>query len=140
MDLRIEVERHQGAWFAPYMKDHICEEEDRAMVVFHFHWDDITPEGACAFEDVFTQQALRWKPRTPEAPRGPRIPIWMELEPDMEPGCAIVVDDRPDYIRYVVRTGLITQRAANAITRSQSERSPDWVRLPARYVVQLRAV
>ncbi|MFE6284407.1 hypothetical protein [Streptomyces sp. NPDC057877] len=140
MDLTIKVERVRGAWFAPHMTDHIDEEVDRATVFFFFHWDDITPEGVVAFEDVFTQQALRWKPRTPEAPRGQKIPIWMELRSDMEPGCAIVVDDRPEYIRYVVRTGLITERAADAITRSQSERSPDWVRMPARYMTQLRAV
>ncbi|MFG2277574.1 hypothetical protein ACGFNQ_02650 [Streptomyces asoensis] len=140
MDLIIEVERHKGAWFAPYMKDHISEAEDRATVVFHFHWDDITDEGAASFADVFTQQALRWKPRTPEAPRGRQIPVWMELRSDMGPRCDIVVDDMPDYIRYVVRAGLITQRAADAITRSQSERSPDWVRLPARYTAQSRAV
>ncbi|MEU4170967.1 hypothetical protein AB0F46_29320 [Streptomyces sp. NPDC026665] len=140
MDLTIEVERVQGAWFEPFMKDYINTEEGRATVVFFFHWDDITDEGCVAFADVFTQQALRWKPRTPEAPRGERIPIWMELRTDMEPGCAIVVDDRPEYIRYIVRAGLIEQRAADAITRSQSERSPDWVRLPARYAAQLRAV
>lgn len=140
MDMRIEVERVRGAWFEPYMKDFINEEEDRATVVFFFHWDDVSDEGAAAFADVFTQQALRWKPRTPEAPRGERIPIWMELRTDMEPGCAIVVDDRPEYIRYIVRAGLIEQRAADAITRSQSERSPDWVRLPARYVAHLQSV
>lgn len=138
MEMTIEVERHKGAWFAPYMKDHICEAEGRATVVFHFHWDDITDEGAAAFADVFTQQALRWKPRTPEAPRGERIPIWMELRPDMEPVHAIVVEDMPGYIRYIVRAGLIEQRAADAITRSQSERSPDWVRLPSRYVARLQ--
>ncbi|MFE0727890.1 hypothetical protein ACFW2X_06500 [Streptomyces antibioticus] len=140
MDITIEVERVHGTWFAPFMKDCIDQEADKATVFFYFHWDDITDEGCAAFADVFTQQALRWKPRTPEAPRGPHIPVWMELEPDMEPGCAIVVDDRPEYIRYVVRAGLITRRAADAITRSQSERSPDWVRLPARYAAHLRAV
>ncbi|MGW3847129.1 hypothetical protein [Streptomyces fagopyri] len=138
--MTIEVERDKGAWFAPYMKDHISEAEGRATVVFHFHWDDITDEGAAAFADVFTQQALRWKPRAPEAPRGERIPIWMELRPDMEPTAAIVVEDMPGYIRYIVRAGLIEQRAADAITRSQSERSPDWVRLPARYVAHLQSV
>ncbi|MGW0869892.1 hypothetical protein ACWD3Z_05300 [Streptomyces sp. NPDC002740] len=140
MELTIEVERVRGAWFEPYMKDYFSVEEDRATVIFFFHRDDITAEGGVAFADVFTQQALRWKPRTPEAPRGPQIPIWMELRSDMEPGCAIVVDDRPEYIRYVVRAGLITQRAADAITRSQSERSPDWVRGPARYVAHQRPV
>ncbi|MGQ4358509.1 hypothetical protein [Streptomyces sp. SAS_272] len=133
MHLTIEVERVHGAWFAPYIKDHINPEEDSATCVFYFHWDDITDEGAEAFTQVFTQQALRWKPRTTDAPRGQRIPIWMELDPDMERGCAIVVDDRATYIRYVVRDGLITQRAADAITRHQSERSPDWERQPARY-------
>ncbi|MET9729620.1 hypothetical protein ABZZ79_02835 [Streptomyces sp. NPDC006458] len=134
-DLRIEVERVPAdQWFAPYIEDH------EWGCTFYFYSDDITAEGAEAFASVFTQQALRWKPRTPDAPRGPRIPIWMETDPDMERGCAIVVDDQPTHIRYIVREGLIKQRSADAITRHQSERSPDWERRPARYIARLRAV
>ncbi|MEV8042399.1 hypothetical protein AB0P02_00960 [Streptomyces griseoluteus] len=135
MELTIEVERvNADHWFAPYIEDH------ETGCLFRFFADDITDEGAAAFEQVFAEQAQRWKPRTTDAPRGPQIPIWMEIDPDMERGCAIVVDDQADYIRYVVREGLIEQRAADAITRHQSERSPDWERQPARYVAQLRAV
>ncbi|MEU9921932.1 hypothetical protein AB0H51_11645 [Streptomyces griseoluteus] len=135
MELTIEVERlRRDEWFAPYIEDH------DTGCVFYFYADDITDEGAEAFAHVFTQQALRWKPRATDAPRGRQIPIWMEIDPDMERGCAIVVDDQADYIRYVVREGLIKQRSADAITRHQSERSPDWERQPARYVAQLRAV
>lgn len=135
MQLTIEVERRKSdEWFAPYIEDHDWG------CVFYFYYDDITDEGAEAFAQVFTQQAKRWKPRTADAPRGQRIPIWMELDPDMERGCAIVVDDQATYIRYVVREGLIKQRSADAITRHQSERSPDWERLPARYVVRTQTV
>ncbi|MFJ4322200.1 hypothetical protein ACIP3A_03640 [Streptomyces tricolor] len=132
--MTIEVERVPGEYFTPYIKDH------DSGCVFFFHEDDITDEGADAFAEAFTQQAIRWKPRPPSAPRGPQIPIWMELRADLPDDCAVIVDDHPDYIRYLVRCGLIQQRAADEITRVQSERSPDWERTPARYVARLRAL
>jgi hypothetical protein len=128
MRLVIEVERHKGEWFSPYIIDHPWG------CTYHLHEDDITEDGAAWLAEVLTQQALRWKPRKLDAPRGPRIPVWMELEPEMERGCVIVVDDQPTYIRYVVRTGLIKRRAADTITRQLSDRSPDWERQPAQYV------
>ncbi|MCI3929978.1 hypothetical protein [Streptomyces sp. AN091965] len=52
---------------------------------------------------------------------------------------AIVVNDRAGGIHCVVRADLIKRHAGEVITGSQSERSPDWMRTPARYVVHLMA-
>jgi len=131
---KIEVLHKGGAWFAPYIDD-----VDNGCV-YWFHEDDITDEGCDAFADVFTQQARRWQPRDPGAPRGPRIPITMDREPAMPEGIAIVVDDHAEYIAYTVRADLISERGASYITRTQSQRSPDWIRLPASYQAQRRAV
>ncbi|MGW3410306.1 hypothetical protein [Streptomyces sp. NPDC000888] len=139
MQLNIQVERHSGLYFEPHIKDHICVEEDRATCVFHFHTSDISDEGGVFFCDVFLQQARQWKPRPEGAPRGPRIPIWMEQREDLPDGYAILVDDQAEYIKYIVRPGLIHPRGAESITRHQSERSPDWWRLPAQYGVRSRA-
>lgn len=136
MHLQIEVERHPGLYFEPYIKDHISVEDDYATCVFNFHTSDITQEGAPLFREIFLQQALRWKPRPDGAQRGPRIPIWMDLRDDLPDGYAVLVDDRDDHIRYVARPGLIHPRGAESITRHQSERSPDWWRLPAQYGVR----
>lgn len=132
--LKIEVLHKGGAWFAPYIED------VPGGCVFWFHQDDITDEGCGVFADVFTEQARRWRPRESGAPRGPRIPVTMERRPVMPEGIAVVVDDHAEYVAYTVRADLISERAAREITRSQSERSPDWIRVPANYQVQLRAV
>ncbi|MFE0137669.1 hypothetical protein ACFWY6_39850 [Streptomyces sp. NPDC059037] len=133
MLLTIEVERHRGEYVEPRIEDH------ESGCVFHIHEDDITAEGAVAFADALTSQARRWTFRSPDVPRGPRIPISMELREDMPEGIAIVIDDRPDSIKYKVRAGLIKQHAGDAITTSQSERSPDWQRVPAQYIAHLKA-
>ncbi|MEL3949491.1 hypothetical protein [Streptomyces sp. LNU-CPARS28] len=137
MELTIKVRRYQGAYFAPYITDFATDTE--AGCIFHMHEDDITPEGAVCFADALTQQARRWRPRPPDMPRGSRIPITMEMRTDMAGRCAIVIDDRAEGIHYKVRAGLIRQHAGDVITGSQSERSPDWLRVPARYVVHLKA-
>lgn len=134
MQLAIEVERRPGEYFQPYIEDH------DTGCVFHFHKDDITKEGASLFAEVLTEQARRWMPRAPETPRGPRIPVTMDLRTDMPDGVPIVVDDRPTHIVYFVRHGLISERGAKSITRQQSERSPDWERRPAHRPRHLHAV
>jgi hypothetical protein len=136
--LTIEVKRHPEGeeYFDPWIEDF----EDGTGCRFHFHWDDICDEGCAAFAEVFTEQAKRWHPRPPGAPRGNRIPITMERKSVMPYGVAVAVDDKPDYIAYTVRADLISERGASGITRTQSERSPHWERIPARYQVQLRAM
>ncbi len=138
MELTIKIVRHQGAHFEPYIEDFATEHE--AGCVFHMHVDDITDEGVVHFEDALTQQARRWRLRPPDMPLGPRIPITMELRERMEDErTVIIVDDRADGIHYTVRADLIKQHAGEVITSSQSERSPHWMRLPARYVVHSQA-
>lgn len=136
--LTIEVKRHnQGEpYFDPWIEDF----PDASGCRFHFHWDDISDAGAQVFCEVFTEQAKRWHPRPPDAPRGRRIPITMELKPVMPCGVAVAVDDTAEYIHYTARADLISERGARSITRHQSERSPHWERTPAQYQVQLRAV
>lgn len=128
------MRRKRGIWFPPYI-----EGVDSGLL-YVFHEVDITDEGRGAFADVFTEQARRWQPREPGAARGPRIPITMERWPVMPEGMPIVVDDHAEYVHYAVRADLISERGAFEITRRQMELSPDWVRRPARYQVQLRAV
>ncbi|MGW1796902.1 hypothetical protein ACWCQN_13045 [Streptomyces sp. NPDC001984] len=135
--LTIEVKRHsQGEpYFSPWIEDH----EDRSGCTFHFHWDDISDEAQGVFAELFGEQARRWHPRPPGAPRGRRIPITMERRAVMPCDVAVAADDHAEYIAYTVRADLISGRAAASITRTQSERSPYWERRPARYQVQLRA-
>lgn len=137
MELTIKVQRYSGVYVVPRIEDFVTATE--AGCVFHMHDDDITPEGAVHFADALTQQARRWRPRTPDMPRGARIPVTMELRDDMPDDYAIIIDDRAEGIHYTVRAGMIKQHAGDVITNSQSERSPDWMRLPARYVVHRKA-
>ena len=123
--LTIEVERCGGAYFEPYITD-----RDNGCVVT-FHNDDITEEGAGYFAQAYTNQAIRWAPRSPRERRGERIPVTMVRREVLPEGALIVIDDRPGYIRYTVRADLISARGAESITRTQSERSPDWGRIPA---------
>jgi hypothetical protein len=136
--LMIEVKRHprDEAYFEPWIEDF----EDGSGCRFHFHWDDISDEGADVFREVFTEQAKRWGPRPAEAPRGRRIPVTMERKPVMPYGVAVAVNDTAEYIAYTVRADLISECGARVITRRQSERSPDWERRPVQYRAQLRAV
>ena len=123
--LTIEVLRHsQGEYFEPWIEDH-----DNGCT-FHFHRDDISEEAPPLLAELFSEQARRWHPRPPGVPRGRRIPVTMELEPVMPYGVAVAVDDRAAYIAYTVRADLISEQAADAITRIQSERSPHWERRP----------
>lgn len=123
-----------GAWFAPYI------ENITADCVVTFHEDDITDLGCEALADVLTQMRRRWHPRGLGVPRGPKIPITMDVEPVMPGGIAIVVDDHAEYIHFTVRADLISERGADLITRYLAERIPDWIRLPTKYQVRLRAV
>lgn len=136
--LTIEVKRHsQGE---PYFEPWIERFEDGRGRRFHFHWDDISDEGAAWLREVYIEQARRWHPRPPDMPRGRKIPVTMERRPVMPCGVPIAVDDRAEYIAYMVRSDLISERGARAIARIQSETSPHWVRRPHRRQVQLRAV
>ncbi|MEU9597245.1 hypothetical protein AB0E06_10575 [Streptomyces sp. NPDC048109] len=136
--LTIQVMRHAHGtkYFAPWIEDH----DDGSGCTFHFHWDDISDEGVGVFAELFTQQARRWHPRPPGVPVGRRIPVVMERRTVMEDGALVAVDDRPEYIAYTVRADLISERGADEITRSQSERSPYWERTPARYGIQHQTV
>ncbi|MGM9380297.1 hypothetical protein [Streptomyces antibioticus] len=133
--LAIEVKRHaQGeSYFDPWIED----DEDGGCR-FHFHHDDISDEGTALLAVLLGQQARRWHPRPPGVPRGPRIPITMKRQDVMDGRSAVEVDDHAGYIRYTVRADLISERGARCITRRQSERSPDWERIPARYLVRLQ--
>lgn len=134
MTFTVEVERHSGAYFEPYVEDH-----DNGCII-HFHNDDITEDGAWYFAQACTGQAIRWAPRASRERRGQRIPIAMERRRVMPDDTALIVDDRPNSIKYTVRAELITARGGNSLCRTLSDRSPDWGRLPAPHTARLKAV
>lgn len=136
--LAIEVKRHpQGErYFEPWIEDYT----DGSGCLFHFHWDDISDEGVPVFAELFTQQARRWHPRPAGMAPGPRIPITMQRRDVMDEDVDVAVDDHAEYIAYIVRADLISQRAADHLTRHQSERSPYWERTPGSYSIGRRSV
>lgn len=138
--LTVQVKRHsQGEdYFEPWIEN----VKDGSGWTFHFHWDDISDEGAEVFCEAYTEQSKRWRPRSANTPRGPRTPITMERRAVMPDGVAIAVDDTPEYIAYTVRADLISERGARLMARRQSELSPHWERVPVTYPhqYQLRAV
>jgi len=138
--LKVEVKRHSQDedYFEPWIE----KLEDGDAWRFHFHWDDISDEGAAIFCEVYTQQSRRWHPLPEDAPRARRIPITMERRAVMPDGEAIVVEDRPDYIAYTVRADLISERGAQFMARRQADLTPHWYRvpMPGRRRYQLRPV
>lgn len=133
--LTIEVKRHaQGLhYFEPWIETH----EDGTGCTFHFHWDDISEEGVGVLSDAITQQVRRlWRPRPLGAPAGRRIPVIMERCAVMEGRDVVVVFDEPEYVAYMVRADLISERGAALITRAQSEITPYWERLSGRRQLQ----
>ncbi|MFE4697238.1 hypothetical protein ACFRIC_09110 [Streptomyces sp. NPDC056738] len=132
--LTIEVRRHRKgeSYFEPWIEEH-----DNGCT-FHFHWDDISDEGCDAFSTAYNLQVLRWRPRLPGSPLGPRIPVTVERRAVMDRREALLVHDRADRVAYAVRADLISARAAESIARAQSERSPYWERVPARVLAGLR--
>ncbi|MEU6990285.1 hypothetical protein ABZ953_06435 [Streptomyces sp. NPDC046465] len=120
----MQVERVGGPYFEPKIVDW---DTGCAWV---FHVSDITEDGAAYFTKAMTNQARNWGVRGPGVPLGPIVPVRIEREPDLPDVMALHVDDGVDEITYTVDEELITERAAEVISRKLTERSPYWLRRP----------
>ncbi|MEH0552513.1 hypothetical protein [Streptomyces sp. B21-101] len=125
----MHVERVQG----DYREPEILDLEDGSGCVFRLHETDISEEGADHLADLLTAQAQRWAPRPPDAPVGPVVTVRWERVPNPPNPLAIGVEDGADSITYTVDPSLLSQRAADYLSRLDTERSPYWQRVPKGY-------
>lgn len=125
----MHVERVQG----DYIEPEIVDLEDGSGCVFRLHESDISEDGVKPLASLLTEQARRWAPRPASAPRGPVIPVRWERIPNPPDRFRIVVEDGPEYITYTVASPLLSQRAADYLSRLDTERSPHWQRVPLGY-------
>lgn len=133
--LTIEVKRHPEGegYFTPWIQYPASPDGSGTHCVFHLHWDDVTERGVPALHDAFAELARRWHPRPAGAPRGPIIPVTMELKDHMPLGVSIAIDDHAYGIVYMVGSGLLSERGAVGLGGAQTAISPGWMRYPARH-------
>ena len=125
----MHVERVQG----DYVHPEIIDLEDGSGCLFRIHADDISEDGVKPLADLLTEQAQRWAPRPAGSPPGPVIPVRWERVPNPPDPLAIGVEDGPDHVTYTVDPSLLSQRAADYLSRLDTERSPYWQRVPKGY-------
>ncbi|HEY6114528.1 MAG TPA: hypothetical protein VI172_01105 [Candidatus Dormibacteraeota bacterium] len=123
----MHVERVQGEYIEPEIIDL------EGGCLFRLHESDISEEGAKPLSRLLTAQAQRWAPRPVEAPRGPVVTVRWERIPNPPDPLAIGVEDGPDSITYTVDPSLLSQRAADYLSRLDTARSPYWQRVPKGY-------
>lgn len=123
----MHVERVDGEYFQPEIVDL------EVGCLFRFHESDISEDAVKPLSRLLTEQAQRWAPRPPEAPVGPVIPVQWERVPNPPDPLAIGVEDAPTSITYKIDPSLISQRAADYLSRLDTERSPYWQRVPKGY-------
>jgi hypothetical protein len=125
----MHVERVKGEYIEP----EIIDLEDGSGCLFRLHESDIHEDGPKYLAELLTDQAQRWAPRPPNSPLGPVISVQWVRTHDMPCRFAIGVEDRPDAIIYQVHPDLLSQRAADYLSRLDTERSPYWQRVPKGY-------
>lgn len=125
----MHVERVQG----DYREPEIIDLEDGSGCLFRLHVTDISEDGVKPLAQLLTQQAQRWAPRPPGSPLGPVIPVRWERIPNPPDPLAIGVDDGPESIIYTLDADMMSQRAADYLSRLDTERSPYWQRVPSGY-------
>jgi len=123
----MHVERVKGEYIDPEIIDL------EGGCLFRLHESDISEEGAKPLARLLTEQAQRWAPRPASAPLGPIIPVRWERIPRPSDRLTIGVEDRSDSITYTVDPSLLSQRAADYLSRLDTERSPYWQRVPKGY-------
>jgi hypothetical protein len=123
----MHVERVDGDYFQPEIVDL------EGGCLFRFHVSDISQDAVRPLSRLLTEQAQCWAPRPPEAPTGPVIPVAWERVPNPPDPLAIGVEDSPTSITYKIDPSLISQRAADYLSRLDTERSPYWQRVPKGY-------
>jgi hypothetical protein len=125
----MHVERVQG----DYIEPQIVDLEDGSGCVFKFHHSDISKNAVNPLSQLLTEQAQRWAPRPPGSPLGPVIPVRWERVPNLPDPLTIGVEDTADSITYLIDTEMMSQRAADVLSRQDTERSPYWQRVPEGY-------
>lgn len=125
----MHVERVEGEYIEP----EIIDLKDGSGCVFRLHESDIHEDAPEYLADLLTRQAQCWAPRPPGAPLGPVIPVTWVRTPDMPCRFAIGVEDSTTAITYKCHDELISQRAADYLSRLDTERSPYWQRVPKGY-------
>ncbi|MFM9703662.1 hypothetical protein [Streptomyces galilaeus] len=123
----MHVERVEGDYVQPEIIDLECG------CLFRLHASDISEDGAEPLAQLLTEQAKRWAPRPPGAPLGPVIPVAWERVPNPPDPLAIGVEETATTITYKLDPSLISQRAADYLSRLDTERSPYWQRVPEGY-------
>lgn len=124
MALSMQVDRVGGPYFEPRVEDW------DGGCTWVFHVSDISESGAEYFRQAMTDQACNWGIRGPEMPLGPVVPVCIKRVPDLPERCALQVADTADAITYFADENLISDRAAEVIGRTLTERSPYWLRRP----------
>jgi hypothetical protein len=125
----MHVERVQGE----YREPEIIDLDDGSGCIFRLHESDISKDGVQPLADLLTAQAQRWAPRPPGAPLGPVITVTWECIPRPAERLRIGVEEGADFIIYKVDPSLLHQRAADYLSRLDTERSPHWRRVPQGY-------
>lgn len=125
----MHVERVQG----DYAKPEIIDLEDGTGCLFRLHHSDVSEDGVKLLADLLTLQAQFWAPRPPGAPLGPVIPVRWERVPAPSDRLPVGVEEHPDCVIYMIDPPLLSQRAANHLSRLDTARTPYWQRVPKGY-------
>lgn len=123
----MHVERVQG----DYVEPEIIDLDDGCL--FRLHATDISEDGVKPLAQLLTEQAQRWAPRPPGAPLGPVIPVRWERIPNPPDPLTIGVDDGAESITYTIDADMLSQYAADYLSRLDTDRSPYWQRVPKGY-------
>lgn len=123
----MHVERVKGE----YVEPEIIDLEGGCL--FRLHESDISADGAKPLSRLLTEQAQRWAPRPAGSAPGPVIPVRWERVPNPPDPLAIGVEDGAEAVTYTVDPTLLSQRAADYLSRLDTERSPHWQRVPKGY-------
>jgi hypothetical protein len=125
----MHVERVQGDYIAP----EIIDLEDKTGCLFRLHETDISESGVKPLAHLLTEQAQFWAPRPAGSPPGPVVPVRWERIPAPPDPLAIGVDDLACGITYTLDVEMLSERAADYLSRLDTERSPYWQRVPRGY-------
>lgn len=125
----MHVERVEGEYIEP----EIIDLEDGSGCLFRLHATDLHEDAPKYLSELLTTQAQRWAPRPPGSPPGPVIPVTWLRSPDVPDRFAIGVEDSATAVIYTCHTELLSQHAADYLSRLDTERSPYWQRVPKGY-------
>lgn len=116
-----------------YLKPEIIDLIDGTGCLFRLHESDVSRDGVKLIADLLTRQAQFWAPRPPDAPLGPVIPVRWERVPAPSPRLPVGVEDHPHSLTYMVDPPLLSQRAADHLSRLGTDRTPYWQRVSKGY-------